>query len=75
MNISLREGEVLELIAHEYTSKEIAQQLYISNHTAISHRQNLREKLGVRNTVSPCRLRERADACRPSDMPDISSFF
>lgn len=51
MNISLREKEVLELIAHEYTSKEIAQKLLISNHTALSHRKNFIENLGVRNTT------------------------
>jgi DNA-binding CsgD family transcriptional regulator len=49
--ISGREQEVLSLIAYEFTSKEIAEKLVISNHTAISHRQNLIEKLGVRNTA------------------------
>ena len=49
--ISPREKEVLRLIAYEHTSKEIANQLFISNHTAISHRQNLMEKLAVRNTA------------------------
>lgn len=51
MKVSTREQEVLNLIAYEYTSKEIAQQLIISNHTAISHRQNLMEKMGVKNTA------------------------
>jgi len=49
--ISPREHQVLHLIAYEHTAKEIAQKLYISNHTAISHRQNLMEKLDVRNTA------------------------
>jgi DNA-binding CsgD family transcriptional regulator len=49
--ISPREHQVLHLIAYEHTAKEIAQKLYISNHTAISHRQNLMEKLHVRNTA------------------------
>lgn len=51
MNVSVREREVLMLIAFEYTTKEIADKLIISIHTAISHRQNLIEKLGVRNTA------------------------
>ena len=51
MIVSTREREVLKLIAYEFTSKEIAQQLFISFHTAISHRQNLMEKLGVRNSA------------------------
>lgn len=49
--ISPREKEVLHLIAYECTAKEIAAKLFISNHTAISHRQNLMEKLKVRNTA------------------------
>ena len=49
--ISNREKEVLHLVAFEKTTKEIAAQLYISNHTAISHRKNLMEKLDVRNTA------------------------
>ena len=47
--ISPREREVLFLIAHENTSQEIAQKLFISNHTAKSHRKNLLEKLSVKN--------------------------
>ena len=50
-SISQREHEVLQLIAYENTAKEIAEKLFISNHTAISHRQNLMNKLSVRNTA------------------------
>ena len=50
-SITPREKEVLHLIAYENTAKEIAQKLFISNHTAISHRQNLMEKLSARNTA------------------------
>jgi DNA-binding CsgD family transcriptional regulator len=49
--ISHREHQVLHLIAYEHTAKEIAEKLYISNHTAISHRQNLMSKLNARNTA------------------------
>ena len=49
--ISLREREVLHLIAFEYSSKEIAAQLFISIHTVISHRKNLLEKLSAKNTA------------------------
>ena len=49
--ISKREKEVLVLIASEYTTKEIAHHLYISPHTAISHRKSLLEKLQVKNTA------------------------
>ena len=49
--ITNREHEVLQLIAFESTSQEIAKELYISNHTVISHRKNLMEKLEVKNTA------------------------
>jgi DNA-binding CsgD family transcriptional regulator len=50
-NVSHREIQVLKLIAYEYTTKEIATQLYISSHTVESHRKNLMSKLNVRNVA------------------------
>lgn len=50
-SITKREREVLRLIAYERTTYEIAAELYISPHTAISHRKYLMEKLGARNTA------------------------
>lgn len=50
-NVSRREEEVLRLIANGFSSKQIADMLFISNHTAISHRKNLIEKFGVKNTA------------------------
>jgi DNA-binding CsgD family transcriptional regulator len=49
--ISPREKEVLKLVADGYSSKQIADRLFISNHTAISHRKNLIEKFNVKNTA------------------------
>lgn len=49
--ISQREQEVLRLVAFEKTSQEIAEELFISSHTAISHRKNLMDKLHVKNTA------------------------
>ncbi|WP_372756905.1 response regulator transcription factor [Mariniflexile sp.] len=49
--ISPREKEVLKLVADGFSSKQIAQKLFISNHTAISHRKNLIEKFNVKNTA------------------------
>lgn len=46
-----RETEVLKLIAQEYSNPEIAEQLFISIRTVDSHRRNLIEKLGVKNTA------------------------
>lgn len=50
-SISKREAQVLHLIAHENSTKEIAQMLYISAHTVISHRKNLMIKLQATNTA------------------------
>lgn len=49
--ISPREKEVLQLVADGFSSKQIADRLFISNHTAISHRKNLIEKFKVKNTA------------------------
>ena len=54
--ISKREKEVLYLIAHELSTKEIADKLYISKHTAISHRKNIMQKLNVKNTAGMVRM-------------------
>ena len=55
MQISTREKEVLQLIAHEYTAKEIAARLFISTHTVDSHRKSLLEKLQVKNSAGMIR--------------------
>jgi len=47
--LSKREVEVLKLIAEEFTTQEIADQLFLSKHTIESYRKNLISKLGVRN--------------------------
>lgn len=49
--ISPREREVLSLVADGFSSKQIADKLFISNHTAITHRKNLIEKFKVKNTA------------------------
>lgn len=50
-NITCREKEILQLIANEQTTKEIAKHLYISDHTVYTHRKNLLGKLGAKNTA------------------------
>ena len=51
IKLSDRELEVLFLIAHEYKNREIADMLYISEHTVDSHRKNLLNKLIAKNTA------------------------
>jgi len=46
--ISDREKDVLRLVAMGLTNKEIAEKLYISAHTVITHRKNITAKLGIK---------------------------
>jgi len=55
-NISPREKEILQLIAEEHTSSEIAKLLFISEKTVEKHRASLMEKLNVRNLAGLVRL-------------------
>lgn len=54
--ISRREREVLNLIVQEFTTQEIANQLFISLKTVESHRSNLLAKLNARNTAGLVRI-------------------
>ncbi len=47
--LTFREKEVLRLIALGFTNKSIADTLFISPHTVISHRKNITEKLGIKS--------------------------
>jgi len=49
--LTRREKEVLKLIAEEFTNNEIAKKLYISARTVDTHRRNLLQKTGVKNTA------------------------
>jgi DNA-binding NarL/FixJ family response regulator len=49
--ITAREKEVLQLICKEFTTAEIAKQLFISERTVDGHRNNLLLKTGCRNTA------------------------
>jgi len=49
--LSERETEVLKLVALGSTNQQIAEKLFISKHTVISHRKNITFKLGIK-TVS-----------------------
>lgn len=55
-SLSPREKEILQLIAEEHTSVEIAEMLFISEKTVEKHRANLMEKLHVRNLAGVVRL-------------------
>ncbi len=54
-DISVREKEILTLIANGRTSKEIASALFISTFTVDTHRRNLMAKIGARNSAGVIR--------------------
>jgi len=47
--LTRREIEVLQLLSKGYSNKEIADQLFVSTHTVISHRKNISEKTGIKS--------------------------
>ena len=55
IELTSREAEILELIILEYTSSEIAQELFITAATVKSHRKNLLMKLNARNVAGMVR--------------------
>jgi DNA-binding NarL/FixJ family response regulator len=60
-----RELEVLKLIAEAYTSKQIADALFISIKTVDRHRQNILDKLGMRDRVELTRYAIRRGLIQP----------
>ena len=54
--LSSREKEVLALIVQEYTTPEIAEELFISQGTVITHRKHLLSKMNVKNTAGIVRV-------------------
>jgi len=49
--LTSREQEIIRLITQEYSTKEIAQQLYLSFETVKSHRHSIMNKLNVKNVA------------------------
>ena len=46
-----REMEIIKLISEGYTNGQIADMLFLSSHTVGTHRKNIMQKLGVKNTA------------------------
>ncbi len=49
--VTPRELEIIKLIAHEFSTPEIADQLFISIGTVETHRHNILRKLNVKNSI------------------------
>ena len=54
--VTSREIQVIQLISNEYSSKEIADLLFISIETVKDHRKNIRRKLNVKNVAGLIRV-------------------
>jgi DNA-binding NarL/FixJ family response regulator len=63
--LSPRESEVVKLVAEGYTSKDIAETLFISEKTVERHRANILEKLGMRDRVELTRFAIRRGLIEP----------
>jgi DNA-binding NarL/FixJ family response regulator len=50
--LTRREKEILACIAQGFTNKELADRLFVSQHTIDSHRKNLLMKFKVQNTAA-----------------------
>lgn len=48
-SLTSREKEIMQLVSHGFSSKEIALKLFISRHTVESHRKHILHKLSVKN--------------------------
>ena len=63
--LTLREREVLKLIAEAYTNREIGEILHLAAKTVESHRANLLRKLGMRDRVELVRYAIRRGLIEP----------
>lgn len=50
-DLSKREISILTLVAQGFTNQEIAEKLFISAHTVITHRKNITSKLGIKTVA------------------------
>ncbi|KAA6319985.1 Oxygen regulatory protein NreC, partial [termite gut metagenome] len=50
-SLSLREKEIVICIVKGMTNKEIAEKLFLSIHTVITHRRNISKKLQIHSTA------------------------
>ena len=48
--VSNRERDIIRLLVLNYTSKEIAEKLFLSSHTVDTHRRNILKKLNISST-------------------------
>jgi two-component system NarL family response regulator len=54
--LTRREAEILRMLAHGYSNREVASRLNVSTKTIETHRSNMNRKLSLRNTVDLIRF-------------------
>lgn len=59
--LSIREKEILKLVADDFDTKEIAKRLFISIATVGNHRSNMIEKMGARDSTAMMQLAKMGD--------------
>ncbi len=74
IEITSREREVLELVSTGFSNKEIADALFISTHTVISHRKNITEKLGIKS-ISGLTIYAMLNKIIDADKMDLQSLI
>ena len=52
VKLSVREKEVLRLVAKGWTSQQIADELFLARLTIETHRKNIKLKLGIKSTAA-----------------------
>jgi DNA-binding NarL/FixJ family response regulator len=71
--LSEREREVLSLIGNGATNREIAEKLFISEHTVKSHIRSILNKLNISNRQQAAVYAERAGLIIEPDIPKSDS--
>ena len=66
VTISKREQEIIVLISEGLTNGQIAEKLFLSNHTVNTHRKNILGKLGVKNTAGIVMYAVKANLISPN---------
>lgn len=69
--LSLREREIIICVVKGMTNKEIADKLYLSIHTVVTHRRNIAKKLQIH---SPAGLTIYAIVNKLVDIEDVKAF-
>jgi DNA-binding CsgD family transcriptional regulator len=59
--LSVREKEILKLVAEDYNTREIAERLFISTATVGNHRSNMIEKIGARDSTALVQLAKMSE--------------